>query len=93
MVENLLSSTPSTIDLEPPENSNTNDVLVEEIHDPAQKKLGHDRIKGFKVLHVSISRIRPMTVHQQQAFQESELKYLISKQCKTDMKEDTLPEQ
>ena len=51
-----LLRTPPTINLEPPQNANTNDILVKEIDD-----------------HVAIARVGPMSMYEQQTFQESEL--------------------
>lgn len=72
----LLGRRPAAIYLEPPQHANANDVLVEEIDDPAHEapiSAENARTK-LRHPHVSVASVRPMPVHEDQPLQEPELR-------------------
>ena len=72
-MDSLLTA-PRAVDHVPPKDTDTDDVLVEEVDNPmiVSTTAKFDN-KGETILHITISRIRPVPMHKKQSFQEPEL--------------------
>jgi hypothetical protein len=64
--KHLLLRTPTTEDLEPPQNTNTNNILVEEVDNPVTRVSANSSFKPTLYnSHVSVPGVRPMPMYQQ----------------------------
>ena len=71
---NVLLTAPRAVDHVPPKDTDTHDILVEEVHDPKEIDISHDLdLVHMQDSHVSVTCIRPVPVNEQQPLEETEL--------------------
>ena len=69
-----LLTAPRTVDHVPPKDTDTHDILVEEVHDPEEIDISLVLdLVHMQDSHVSATCIRPVPVNEQQPLEETEL--------------------